>query len=189
MRVSIFCVLAILSVAGAAPAAAEVAASGESGFVSHNEAVVPVPPDEAWQWLTSPGLWWNGDHTYSGDSANMTLNAAPGGCFCETMPGSDGPDGAIEHMRVIYAAPHATLRLSGALGPLQSEAVTGVLTMTLRPDGNGTRIAWDYVVGGYMRTPIARMAPLVDQVVAEQLQRLAATVRSAGERAGADGEF
>ena len=161
MRIPIFRALAILSAAGAAPAAAEVAASGESGFVSHNEAVVPVRPDEAWELLTSPRLWWSGDHTYSGDSTNMTL----------------------------HAAPHATLRLSGALGPLQSEAVTGVLTMTLRRDGNGTRIVWEYVVGGYMRTPIAQVAPAVDQVLAEQLQRLAARVRSAGERAGADGEF
>ena len=77
-------------------------------------------------------------------------------------------------MRVIYVAPGSTLRMTGGLGPLQSEAVTGVLTMTLEPEGEMTRISWDYVVGGYMRMPMAELAPLVDQVVGEQLLRLAA---------------
>ena len=77
-------------------------------------------------------------------------------------------------MRVVYLAPGSTLRMSGALGPLQSEAVTGVLTMTLTADGEMTRIGWEYVVGGYARMPLAELAPLVDQVVGEQLLRLAA---------------
>jgi hypothetical protein len=76
-------------------------------------------------------------------------------------------------MRVIYVLPGSTLRMSGGLGPLQPEAVTGVLTVTLKPEGEMTRITWDYVVGGYMRTPLAQVAPLVDQVVGEQLLRLA----------------
>ena len=157
MRHSIVFALALLT---ATPTAAEVAASSESGFVSHNEALVDASPAQA----------WNGEHTYSGDAANLTLSARAGQCFCETVPATGGE---IEHMRVIYVAPGSTLRMTGGLGPLQSEPVTGVLTMTLEPDGEMTRISWDYVVGGYMRTPIAEIAPLVDQVVGEQLLRLA----------------
>ena len=63
--------------------------------------------------------------------------------------------------------------MTGGLRPLQSEAVTGVLTMTLAAEGEMTRITWEYVVGGYMRMPMAEVAPLVDQVVGEQLLRLA----------------
>jgi hypothetical protein len=101
--------------------------------------------------------------------------ANAGGCFCERVPGKDGaPDGQIEHMRVIYVAPGSTLRMSGGLGPLQSEPVTGVLTMSLTPEGEMTKISWDYVVGGYMRMSMTELAPLVDQVVGEQLLRLAA---------------
>ena len=48
--------------------------------------------------------------------------------------------------------------------------------MTVESAGSGARITWDYVVGGYMRTPMAEMAPLVDRVVGEQLIRLAATL-------------
>ena len=165
MRHSIVFALALLT---ATPTAAEVAASSESGFVSHNEALVRASPTEAWAALVQPGQWWNGEHTYSGDAANLTLSARAGQCFCETVPATGGE---VEHMRVIYVAPGSTLRMTG--GPLQSEPVTGVLTMTLEPAGEMTRISWDYVVGGYMRTPIAEIAPLVDQVVGEQLLRLA----------------
>jgi len=156
------------------PAAAEVAASSDSGFASHNEVLVDATPAQAWAAMIQPGQWWNGDHSYSGNAANMTLAPHAGGCFCEAIPGSGGgPSGQIEHMRVLYVVPGSTLRLSGGLGPLQSEAVTGVLTMTIAADGDKAKISWDYVVGGYMRTPMAQMAPLVDQVVREQLLRLA----------------
>ena len=149
---------------------AEVAAAGEGGFVSHNEVLVDSTPQVAWEALLRPADWWNGEHTYSGDSNNLSIELKSGGCFCEEVPATGGE---IEHMRVIYVGPPSTLRLTGGLGPLQSEAVTGVLTVTLAPEGEATRITWDYVVGGYMRMPMAELAPLVDQVVGEQLLRLA----------------
>jgi hypothetical protein len=161
--------------AAASPAAAEVTASSDSGFVSHHEAVVTAVPAAVWAAMLEPAGWWNGEHTYSGNAANLTLEPVAGGCFCEAIPGSPGaPAGQIEHMRVLYLAPNATLRLSGGLGPLQSEAVTAVLTMQLAPSGEGTRITWDLVVGGYMRPPMAALAPIVDQVIGEQLTRLTA---------------
>jgi hypothetical protein len=179
MRTSLHLFWAALAGLAAVPASGEVVSSSGNGFVSHHEVVVQLPADEAWDWLTAPERWWSSAHTYSGDAGNLTFNATPGGCFCETIPSpGDAPDGEIEHMRVVYAAPYSTLRLAGALGPLQSEGVTGALTMTLRAEGRGTRIVWDYVVGGYTRTPISQLAPAVDRVVAEQLQRLAGAVRS-----------
>jgi uncharacterized protein YndB with AHSA1/START domain len=168
-------VIALALAAAPLPAAAEVAASSEAGFASHNEVLVTPGPQVAWDALVTPAEWWNGEHTYSGEPANLSIELVPGGCFCERVPESGG---AIEHMRVVNLAPGSTLRMTGALGPLQSEAVTGVLTMTLTPDGEKTRIAWDYVVGGYARMPLAELAPLVDQVIGEQLLRLAARLGS-----------
>lgn len=174
MRKPCLFVLASVLASASLPVAAEVTASGDAGFVSHNEVLVHASPAETWTVLVTPAEWWNGDHTYSGDPANMALATEVGGCFCEKIPGENGrPAGEIEHMRTIYVVPGSTLRLAGALGPLQSEAVTGVLSMTLAPEGDMTRITWDYIVGGYMRQPIGEMAPLVDQVVGEQLLRLA----------------
>lgn len=180
MRRSLLALTASLSFTAATPLAAEVTDSSEAGFVSHNEVLVRAPSEQVWAALITPAHWWSGAHTYSGDAANMTLNATAGGCFCERVPGKSGPDGEIEHMRVIYTSPYSALRLSGGLGPLQSEPVIGVLTVTLRPEGEGTRIAFDYVVGGYMRMSMAEMAPLVDGVVGEQLKRLAERIGKVG---------
>jgi len=175
MHHQVFFALAAAFAALPLPAVAEVAASSESGFVSRNEVLVRATPEEAWNEMLEPANWWSGAHTYSGDSRFLVLRATVGGCFCEAIESSgDDPDGEVEHMRIIYMAPYSTLRMSGGLGPLQSEAVTGVLTMTLTPDGEMTRIGWDYVVGGYSRMPLAELAPLVDQVIREQLLRLAA---------------
>ncbi len=188
MRHPLFLSLAPAVAFAPLPAAAEVAASSDGGFVSHNEVLVDVPAAQAWNALLRPAGWWDGEHTYSGDAANLTIVPRAGGCFCEVIPATGGAEGQIEHMRVIYVAPGSTLRLTGGLGPLQSEAVTGVLTVTLAPDGRMTRISWDYVVGGYMRLQTAEIAPLVDQVVGEQLLRLAtslgAKVDPAPRRAG-----
>jgi len=177
MRVLLSLIAGGLAATAASPAAAELVAASDAGFVSHHEAVVMAAPSAVWAAMLEPSRWWNGEHTYSGNAANLTLDPRAGGCFCETIPGANGgPAGQIEHMRVIYVAPNATLRLSGGLGPLQSEAVTAVLTMALRPEGTGTRITWDFVVGGYMRTKMAELAPVVDRVVGEQFTRLAASV-------------
>lgn len=174
MRHSVFSALALACAASASPAAADVTASSEAGFVSHNEAVVTASAAEAWATMLRIGSWWNGAHTYSGNAANMTIVPTAGGCFCEVVPGSNGAaPGHIEHMRVIYVMPGSTLRMTGGLGPLQSEAVTAVLTMTIEPAGTGSKIVWDLVVGGYMRLPMAQTAPLVDGVIGEQLTRLA----------------
>jgi hypothetical protein len=172
MRPSLISIVAAF-VAIPAPVAAEVVALGENGFVSRNEAEVVATPAQAWNAMVRPADWWSGDHTYSGDAANMTLAPTAGGCFCEVLPGAAG---TVEHMRVIFVAPGATLRLSGGLGPLQGEAVTGVLTMTIESAGEGTRIRWEYAVGGYLRMPTTQLAPLVDQVIGEQLSRLAASL-------------
>ena len=171
--------LAAVAALAASPVAAEVVATSDSGFVSRNAAEVAATPAQAWLALIAPNQWWNGDHTYSGDAANLYLDAQAGGCFCEKLPAAKDAvpgarPGSIQHMAVIYAAPGAALRMSGGLGPLQSEAATGTLTITLKPAGGGTRILWEYVVGGYMRYKVAELAPVVDKVMAEQLSRLAA---------------
>ena len=77
-------------------------------------------------------------------------------------------------MRVIYAHNNKMLRMSGALGPLQSEAVTGTLTMQLQPQGQSTVVRFTYKVGGYMEFPVDKMATAVDGVIGEQLARLSA---------------
>lgn len=183
--------LAVL-LASTAPAHAEVVEKSDSGFVSRLSAEVAAAPADVWKSLIAPNLWWNKSHTYSGDATNLYLDAQAGGCFCEKLPlGKDAPaaarPGSAEHMRVIHAAPGRVLRLSGGLGPLQSEPVGGVLTITLKPTVSGTRILWEYVVGGYMRYKVDEIAPAVDKVMAGQLASLARHVDPKAGEAPADG--
>lgn len=166
--------VAALALAAAPPAQAKVAESSAAGFTVTETATVAADPMQAWDALAHPARWWNSQHSWSGDAANLTLDPAAGGCFCEQLPASAGhPAGSVEHMRVIYAAPGQLLRMRGALGPLQSEALTGTLTVTLKPVAGGTQIGWAYVVGGHARFDLAAIAPDVDQVLGEQLGRLA----------------
>lgn len=161
-----------------APAAAEIVARTDSGFTVRAVAEVAASPEETWKELVHPADWWDGEHTFSGKAANLSLDPVAGGCFCETLPPAEGAPkgtkpGGVEHMRVIYVQPGFALRMIGALGPLQSEAVNATLTVTLKSTGKGTRILWEYVVGGYMRYPQDKIAPAVDQVIGAQLSGLA----------------
>ncbi|OBV12300.1 hypothetical protein [Erythrobacter dokdonensis] len=160
------------------PASAEVVSSGPNGFVSRHEAIVEANPRDVWLALISPSGWWAAEHTWSGDSANLTLTPQAGGCFCEKIPEVNEPDrftleGSVEHMRVIQAYPEVALRMQGALGPLQSEPVTGILTIAISKVDEGTRIVWEYNVGGAMRYEIPVIARAVDGVMGVQLTGLA----------------
>jgi hypothetical protein len=166
------------------PALAEVTEAHDDHFITRNEAVVDASRTEVWLALISPARWWSSEHTWSADAANLRLTPQAGGCFCETIPETETPDGftlqgSVEHMRVIQAYPEAALRMSGALGPLQSEPVTGILTIAISeaeesPEGKPhTRIVFEYNVGGKMRYPIPVISNAVDGVMTLQLTRLA----------------
>ena len=177
--------LAISLTAGPEQAKAEVAAQSDAGFVIKHSAEVPAGQAEVWAALIAPAKWWSPDHTWSHNAANLYLDAQATGCFCEKLPKpADAPPeqrmGSAEHMHVIFADPQrGLLRMAGALGPLQGEAVLGVLTIKLTKAEAGTRIDWEYVVGGYMRAQPAEIAPAVDQILGEQLGRLAALLTPA----------
>lgn len=165
-------------VAAAMPAAAEVTRSTDNSFVSRNEVVVTASPKEVWLALISPADWWQSEHTWSGEAKNLSLMPQAGGCFCETIPEVDEPgrftlQGSVEHMRVVQAYPEAALRMVGSLGPLQSEPVTGVLTIVISKVSKGTRIVFEYNVGGAMRYEVPVISKAVDGVMAAQIASLA----------------
>lgn len=165
-------------------ARAEVAAQSPAGFVIKLTAETTASKSDAWNSLIAPNKWWSGQHTYTGDAANLYLDAQATGCFCEKLPKpADAPlgqrMGSVEHMHVVYADPErGVLRMVGGLGPLQGEALHGTLTITLKSTEAGTQIAWEYVVGGYMRMDPEMVAPMVDRVLGEQLGRLAALLNA-----------
>jgi len=163
-----FIVIIASALACAAQARAEIVSAGPSGFNLRLVAEVPNPAPVVWASLADIGKWWDPEHTYSGDSRNLTLEPFVRGCFCEKLSLYAG----IEHATVIYAQPAKTLRLSGALGPLQDFGVSGVMTWNIEPAGGGSRITLTYNVGGFADRPLADWAPLVDEMLGGQLKRL-----------------
>ncbi|MBX9885170.1 MAG: SRPBCC domain-containing protein [Novosphingobium sp.] len=166
------------SLALAGPARADVVTRSETGFVVRIASEVTAPPAEAWKTILTPARWWQGQHTFSGDAANLTLDPQVGGCFCEVLPRpEDAPatqkPGGVQHMRVVYIEPPRAMRLVGALGPLQSEALAATMTITVKPTEKGSRILFEYVVGGFMRYKVDEIAPAVDRMLTAQLASLA----------------
>ncbi len=140
-----------------------------SGFVVRHTVVINAPGTGVYRALIQQiGEWWNPQHTYSGDSKNLSVEARPGGCFCETLPNGGG----VEHLRVVYLAPDQMLRLSGGLGPLQAAGVTGSLSWKLTSTDSSTTVDVTYAVGGFMEGGLERIGPAVSAVIGEQAGRL-----------------
>ncbi|MDK2761170.1 MAG: hypothetical protein KYX64_07400 [Sphingopyxis sp.] len=157
----------------ASAASAKVVDQGDTGFTVAHTAQVAATPADVWKMLRMPQNWWSKDHSWSGDAANFWLDSQAGGCFCEKLPGPDGAPGSVQHARILFARPHQMLRLSGAFGPLQGEALTGTLTIQIKETPTGSALRFDYVVGGYMRFKVGEIAPAVDKVIGDQLRGLA----------------
>lgn len=149
-------------------ALADVVDKAPGGFTLKTTAAVAAPPDRVFRVLVDTGAWWSNDHTYTGDARNMSIAPLPGGCFCEKLP--DG--GGVEHGRVTQVKPGSLLRLDGALGPLQELGVSGSLTWQVTAAGGGSTVTMTYAVGGYAPGGLDALAPVVDEVLSQQVQRL-----------------
>ncbi|WP_324262714.1 SRPBCC family protein [Altererythrobacter sp. H2] len=183
------CAALVLSV----PAMAEVVQQAPDGFTTRDSVVVKGTPFDVWQTLIAPAGWWNKAHTWSGNPENLYISAQANGCFCELLPPPEGaPEtirrGSAQHMTVVQADPGRVLRMRGGLGPLQSEPAEGVLTIALAPAEGGTRIVWEYVVGGAMRYEVPVIAKAVDGVMSEQLRGLAKALGAVEVQGKTEGE-
>lgn len=159
-------------------AQAEVVAKSENGFAILHIGDVKAKPEDIWRKILLPNSWWSRDYSWSGDSKNIYLTSNMNGCLCEQLKeklpdGSFVQTGEVEHMRVIHVNENKVLRMTGALGPLQSEAVNGTLTIAIQPNEDGTsKLSFSYIVGGYMRYKVDAIAPNIDKVIGEQFVNL-----------------
>jgi uncharacterized protein YndB with AHSA1/START domain len=142
--------------------------SAADGFTTKATVSIHASPADVYKRLLEIGNWWASGHTFSGDAHNLTIEERPMGCFCEKLPNN----GAVRHMEVIYFQPGKLLRMSGAMGPLQSMAVSAVATFSLSPEDGGTVLQFTYTVGGYYPQGLNKLAPIVDTVMTEQVTRL-----------------
>ena len=167
-------VLFLALLATASPAAAEVVSASSNGLEVRETVNLVVPPAAAFDAFRNIGAWWDPEHTYSGDSGNLSLALVPGGCFCERLP----KGGGVEHMRVTYIEPGKHVVLTGALGPLLYEAVTGVMDVQVKTIAGGAQLTLDYKAAGFATGGADKLAPVVDSVLAGQMKRYRAYATS-----------
>jgi uncharacterized protein YndB with AHSA1/START domain len=150
-------------------ARADVVESSAGGFTVKTAVQVSAPAMNVYRALVDRiGAWWESSHTFSGSASNLTIEATPGGCWCERLPNGGG----VRHMTVIYVDPGKLLRLSGGIGPLQEMAVSGTLTFKLTEGSGKTTLEMTYIVGGYAPGGVGAVARPVDSVLTTQIQRL-----------------
>lgn len=153
---------------------ADVTDSAANGFTTANEVVVDATRAEAWVAAIDVGKWWSSDHTISGDASRMSIDASMQGCFCEMLSDEAG----VVHLTVTSVMPITSLRLTGGLGPLGLMGVDGNMTWDFEDTDNGTRLRFTYAVGGYMDGGLDQIAPAVDFVLGEALNRLKAYIET-----------
>ena len=140
-----------------------------NGFLVKLEANINAPAAKVYDAMVGQvGSWWNPEHTYSHDAKNLSIDPRPEGCFCEKLPNGGG----IEHLRVVYVSPPKIVRFSGALGPLQTSGVAGSMTWKLTGEANQTHLEFSYSVGGFIQGGFEKIAPAVEAMLREQLDRL-----------------
>lgn len=159
--------LALACLACPMSAHAEVKDAGADHLLIVNARTIHASPDKVYAARVDVGHWWDSEHTYSGDAANLGMQPSANGCFCERW-GTQ----SVAHGRVIWANPGHLLRRDTALGPLQSMAVQGVMTFALKPSGDGTSLQFEYRVNGSGSSGLDKLAPTVDGVLMAQLGRL-----------------
>ena len=161
-------VVVMFLLAASSRADAAVIDVASNGFTVQVKAHISAAPDRAYAALITPARWWNPDHTFSGNSANLSLDAKAGGCWCEKLPNG----GSVVHLTVVYVNPGKVLRLRGALGPFQGYAVDGAMTWSLKAVGGGTDVSLEYTLGGYSKDGFDAGSKAVDGVLSDQVARL-----------------
>jgi len=146
---------------------AEVVDSSANGFTITNKITVKGTSQHAFDSIVKIGDWWSSAHTYSGNAKNMKIDLKAGGCFCEL----DGKQ-QVQHGTVVNINPGKLLRLSAALGPFQEQGVVGAFTFEIADAPEGATVAMTFRAGGYVPQGMDKIAPVVDQVLAEQIGRL-----------------
>lgn len=163
--------MVLMSVTGAGTRAvrADVLEATPVGFELKTTVAIAAPRARVYDTLVNAvGRWWDPQHTYTGDAKNLSIEARPGGCFCERLP----DQGGVQHAMVVLVIPGKTLRLVGGVGPLQQSGIHGSLTWELADREGSTEATLSYSVGGYRQGGLQALAPPVDSVIGAQLRRL-----------------
>lgn len=163
IKLFLFLVLSINSVC------AEVLSSANNGFSIVIKKNVDASAVDSYNQFLKVSQWWDKDHTWFGDSANLSIDAHAGGCFCEKQELKQ-----VHHMLVTYVNPGHEIRMTGGLGPLQMMGLHGGMSWKFEDTESGTGIiTLTYNVSGYSAQGLESLAEIVNKVLDLQLSKLA----------------
>jgi hypothetical protein len=134
---------AALALLAAAPASAEIVSRSENAFTLRFALGLEAPREDIVAAVGAIPTWWDPDHTYTGDGANLSLAFEPGGCWCERL--ADGT--MFEHARIVSIT-EDTVRMNAPLGPLNGKATRADLVWSAGPQVPGTPVTLEFVVEG-----------------------------------------
>ena len=163
-----------------APAYGEVLDSATNGFTIRHQVTVAGERMAVYESAVDIGNWWSSDHTMSGTAAALYMTTTVPGCFCEALGGESG----FVHMIVSWVKPGEIIRLTGGLGPLGLMGVAGNMTWEFAEREDGTVVTLQYAVGGYMDGGLDTVAPAVDGVLGEAMNRLKSFVETGSPEQG-----
>jgi hypothetical protein len=147
----------------------EILFQDQSGFALRHEVSTTLAPGEVWDRLLEPNTWWDPEHTYSGDAANLSLADEAGAYWREDWSG-----GSVLHGQILLMKTGEQLVLSAPFGPLMATGARCIWSITLTPDGQGgTTIQSTHRVVGAPGTGLEELAGPVDFVMGNGLRRLA----------------
>lgn len=163
----------------------EVLDAAANGFTIRHQVQISADRNTVYQAAVDDiGDWWNGEHTVSGDAANLYMDTRVQGCFCERL----GENTGLVHLSISFVNPGVMLRLTGGLGPLGLMGVAGNMTWEFESNDNGTLMSLQYAVGGYMADGLDLLAAPVDSVLVEAVTRLATYVETGSPSGNASTE-
>ncbi|WP_262693640.1 SRPBCC family protein [Kordiimonas aquimaris] len=149
-------------------ALADIVKAKADHYTLKHEATSDMAPAVLWARLIQPEIWWHPEHSYSGVSANLSLDATAGGLWREDWAG-----GSVAHGEVLSVQTGKQLRLNAPFGPLQGLGVNVVWTITITPEGDGSKVTFDEIANGTSESGLDALAPAVDFVKGEAIKRLA----------------
>lgn len=156
------------------PTVAEMTAVSPAHLEVVHRAEVAATPAQVYAVLSQLPRWWNPQHSWSGDAANMSLDLQAGGCWCERW----GDGASARHARVLQVIPGRLVLMEATLGPLIGLPVQGRFTMITAEQDGRTVVRLSYRVASAPEVGLDKIAPAVDQVLGEQFTRLKAMIET-----------
>ena len=160
--------IALLPAIFALPVHAELIAASDTHYRLSHSATTALSPDALWDRLIHPEQWWNPDHSYSGKAQNLSLDPQAGGLWREDWDG-----GSVAHGTVVQVIDGKLLRLEAPFGPLQGVGAYVIWTIQIEAADSGSRVTFTEVASAPPGSALQKLAPAVDQVKAEAMERFA----------------